>query len=214
MRGTAAAAALLALAGALAGCAPSGEGSRDGEAYVVPSVGPRDLVVDSPELRALKADAGVAPCVPGAGEAVDGGLPSAVLPCFGGGEAVDLSSLEGPLLLNFWASWCGPCREEMPLLQAFHEQYGDQVATVGVAYNELDPEGAMELVAESGVTYPLLVDTQEYLGTQEAFLALNRGLPVTTLVDASGQVVFSEAVALKSTEQLLDLVDEHLGLQR
>ena len=80
--------------------------------------------VDTPDLRQAKKEAGVEPCRPGTGAS---DLPAVTLPCFGGGPDVDLSTLEGPLVVNLWAVWCGPCRKEMPVLEEFHQQYGDRV---------------------------------------------------------------------------------------
>ena len=167
--------------------------------------------VDTPALREAKVAAGVEPCVPGEAEPVDGGLPAVTLPCFGGGPAVELSALRGPLVVNLWASWCAPCREEMPLLQDFHEQYGEQVPVLGVDYQDAQPGAAMELAADSGVTYPLLADPQAALDDAAPFPRIS-GLPFLALVDGDGRVVHREFVALTSRRQLEDLVEEHLGV--
>jgi hypothetical protein len=58
--------------------------------------------VDTPQLRDLKSDTAIEECAPGDG--TDGGLPDLVLPCLGGGPDVDLAGLEGPMVLNLWAS--------------------------------------------------------------------------------------------------------------
>lgn len=178
----------------------------------LPSPGPAQIDVDTPELRKLKADAGVEPCRPGEGEPVDGGLPELTLPCFGGGDDVDLSSLRGPLVVNLWASWCGQCRGEMPILQAFYEQYGDQVPLLGIDYQDQQVSAAMDLVQETGVTYPLLADPQSALDGATPFPRM-QGLPFLAFVDADGRVVHQEFVIIESEEQLLDLVDQHLGLR-
>lgn len=197
-----AAAALLAALLVLTGCAGGASGPP----------GAAKIDVDTPELRQQKAAAGVEPCRPGDGEPVEGGLPSVTLPCFGGGEAVDLSSLRGPMVVSLWASWCGPCREEMPVLQQFHEAYGDRVPILGVDFQDSQPGQAMQLVEDSGVTYPLLADPQSALDGEAPFPRLS-GLPFLAFVDAEGRVVHREFVIIDDEQQLVDLVDKHLGIE-
>jgi thiol-disulfide isomerase/thioredoxin len=168
--------------------------------------------VDTPELRAAKAEAGVEDCVPGEAEPVEGGLPAVTLPCFGGGPDVDLSTLRGPMVVSLWASWCGPCREEMPLLQDFHEQHGAQVPVLGIDYQDTQTGAAMDLVQDTGVTYPLLADPQSALDGATPIPRL-QGLPFLALVDADGRVVHREFVVVKSRQQLEDLVAEQLGIE-
>src|SRR5262245_24010299 len=64
--------------------------------------------VDTPALRALKSRTSVEPCSPG--DRAGGGLPELTLSCLGGGRDVDLDTLRGPMVVNLWASNCGPCR--------------------------------------------------------------------------------------------------------
>jgi thiol-disulfide isomerase/thioredoxin len=182
-----------------------------GGGSTLPSPGPARIDVDTPELRDMKADAGVEPCRPGDGEPVAGGLPTITLPCFGGGDDVDLSSLRGPMVINLWAVTCGPCRTEMPILQDFHEQHGDRVSVLGIDYQDSQTVGAMELVQDTGVTYPLLADTQSALDGAAPFPRLS-GLPFLAFVDSEGRVVHREFVVIESEQQLLDLVDQHLGI--
>ena len=187
----------------LGGCAadPQDPGLQANEAQID---------VDTPQLRQAKAEAGVADCEPGRGGAVEGGLPAVTLPCFGGGPDVDLSTLRGPLVVNLWASWCGPCREEMPVIERFHQQYGDRVPVIGIDYEDVQVEAAMELVRETGVTYPLLADPQAALQGAAPFPG-RMGLPMFAFVDADGGV---EVVAggVDSVGALEDLVDQHLGV--
>lgn len=165
--------------------------------------------VNTAELRALKKDAGVEACEPGSGGgAVDGGLPEVPLPCLGGGPDVDLSTLRGPLVINLWAQWCGPCRAELPYYQRLHAQAGDDVDVIGVDYQDTRPDAALELAAETGVTYPLLADPGAALRTPFKV----RGLPAVVFVDRNGTVTHIEYVAIRSYDQLSDLVEEHLDV--
>jgi thiol-disulfide isomerase/thioredoxin len=141
-----------------------------------------------------------------------GGLPQVTLPCLGGGRDVDLSSLRGPMVVNLWASWCGPCRKEMPILQDFHERYDDRVQVIGIDYQDVQTQAALDLVKETGVTYPLLADPQSALSGAAPFPVL-RGLPFLALVDTDGRVVHREFTIIESRRQLAGLVDRHLGIR-
>lgn len=184
----------------LAGC---GDGGVDGP-------GQAAIDVDNPQLRQTKQAAGVEPCVPGDQDPVDGGLPRVILPCLGGGRDVDLSSLRGPLVVNLWASWCGPCRKEMPILEDFHQRYGDRVQVIGIDYQDVQTSAAMDLVRQTGATYPLLADPQSQLSGAAPFPVL-RGLPFLALVDADGRVAHQEFTIVESRQQLVGLVNRHLG---
>ncbi len=193
-------AALLVLSGLVAGC-----GSDD-----VPSPGAAKIDVDTPALRALKADAGVEPCVPGTADPVDGGLPDVTLPCLGGGEDVDLASLRGPLVVNLWASWCGPCVKEMPEIADFYERYGDQVPVIGIDYQDPQTAAAFDLAKRSGVTYPLLADTQGDLQAKPPFAA-RMAVPSFAFVAADGTVTL-ELGRVESADDLVALVEKNLGV--
>ena len=173
--------------------------------------GPAKIDVDTAQLRQMKAQAGVEDCATSREAHVDGGLPAVTLPCFGGGPDVDLGGLRGPMVVNLWASTCGPCRHEMPILQDFHEQYGDRVQVLGIDYQDVQTEAAMELVQQTGATYPLLADPQSELSGAAPFPVL-RGLPFLALVDAQGRVVHQEFTVVESRQQLVGLVDRHLGI--
>ena len=169
------------------------------------------IEVDTAELRALKQETAVPDCEPGSGDApVAGGLPALTLPCLGGGPEVDLAILRGPLVVNLWASWCGPCRREMPIYQRFHAKYAGQVGVLGIDFNDPQPKAALELARDSGVTYPLVADPDSVVEGPPPGL-VPRGLPMVALVDADGVVVLLEAREIRSLGELEQLVDEHLG---
>ncbi len=88
------------------------------------------------------------------------------------------------VLVNFWASWCGPCAEETPDLQAFHEQHSDRVVVLGVNQQE-QPGAARDFLARFGVTYPVVLDRS---GEVSQAYGVGRGLPISFLVDPAGVV--------------------------
>lgn len=189
--------------GALAWSSMSGDG-------IV--VRPPDVEVDTPALRAAKAEMGMEDCAPGMGEAVEGGLPEVTLPCLGGGPDVDLSSLRGPMVINLWQAGCVPCEKEMPVLEEFHQQYADRVALVGVDFNDVHPASALELAARTGATYPSIADPGGDLMTEDAFAIGRRGLPAFVFVDADGVVVGQDSGGVDSLAEVEDLVELHLGI--
>lgn len=196
---------LLVLAGGLAGCS----GETDGGLLPAP---PSRVEVDTPELRELRARAGIEPCrAPAPAAAVEGGLPELELGCLGGGEAVELSALRGPAVVQLWASWCGPCRRELPLFQAFHERHGDRVQVLGVNTQDQMLSLALELLDETGATFPHVADPGADL-TEVAGLPV-RGLPGIALVDADGRVAYRELREVASVAELEQLVTAELGVR-
>jgi len=129
-------------------------------------------------------------------------LPDATLASLEGGKSVDLSSLRGPMVINLWASWCGPCRKELPKYQAFAKKYAGKVDVLGIDFQETRLDAAKDLVRETGVDYPLLSDPD---GKMRAL-----GLPKVILLDARGRVAHEEYVEITSVAQLEGLVDAHL----
>lgn len=182
---------------------------------------PHKVDVDTPELRAAKAAAHVQPCVePTTGKHHHGkaGLPDLTLPCLGGGESVDLARLRGPMVITFWASWCGPCRRELPIFQRFATKYAGRVAVLGIDYNDSTPAAALDLVTRSGVTFPLLADTEKAVG-EKGGLPVNL-LPTLAFIDADGTLATwgagsggarAKPMEIRSLDELEQLAQEHLG---
>jgi thiol-disulfide isomerase/thioredoxin len=183
------------------GCAPDAEEPD----YPGGEAGPSRVDVDTPELRALKQEIGVEACVPGAAD--DGGLPDLTLPCLGGGPDVDLASLEGPLVLNFWYAACPPCRAEMPAIADFYAQYGDRVPVVGIT-TDIWPEQALEMARETGAHYPQLADP----GNEAQSTDIRpKGFPTFVFLGADGTVEMDSG-GIESADELVDLVETHLGI--
>ena len=109
------------------------------------------------------------------------------------------------MVVNLWASWCGPCRRELPLYQAYAEKYAGKVDVVGIDFQETRPERAKELARETGVKYPLYEDPDGKLRAV--------GLPKLILLDAKGRVAYEQYVEISSVAQLEKLVAKHLGVQ-
>lgn len=145
-------------------------------------------------------------------EVVDDRLPDVTLAGFEGADPVDLGEFSGPAVISVWASWCGSCREEMPVLEEFHAAYGDQVPLLGIDFQDFQPGDARDLVKATGVTYPLVTDQAGDINGEGAF-PLIRGLPYIAFVDADGTVTHVEAVVIESVDELVDMVDEHLAVQ-
>ncbi len=99
------------------------------------------------------------------------------------GRAITNASLAGKVvLLNFWATWCGPCREEIPMLAALQKHYGDRLAIVGLSIDESPAEDVRTFAAGLGVNYPVVMSTRAL----EAEFGGITAVPSTFVVDRSG----------------------------
>ena len=187
----------------LAACTPQAPTSSSGAGAVTETQTRVD--VDTAALRALKAEAGVEPCR--AGTATNR-LPAVTLQCLGGGPAVDLTTLRGPLVINLFAQWCVQFRGELPAFQRLHTQAKGAVRVLGVDYLDTKPEAALELVRATGVTYPLLADPGGVLAPRFRI----RGLPGVVLVDEDGKVAAVEFRVFRSYAELRTVVQQRLGV--
>ncbi|MGZ5388612.1 MAG: TlpA disulfide reductase family protein [Aeromicrobium sp.] len=195
----------------LSGCAaPSAERSE-------PTFGgPAGKAPKASELARAKAAAGIEDC-PATEEAAtktpsseDGGLSSLVLDCLGGGEPVHLAGLRGkPTVINLWASWCWPCRKELPYLAKAHRELGDRVQILGIDFADDEPSAAIELAKLTGVTYPLLADPKSSVKADLKVV----GLPQTVFVDAQGTIVATDRRTYRSYDDLNNATSKNLGVK-
>lgn len=120
----------------------------------------------------------------GLGQVSAGAAPDFTLTTFDG-QTLRLSELrDQAVVINFWASWCIPCRTEAPMLEAVWREYRDRgVVFVGIAYLD-DDAAARQFIAEFNLTYPSGPD----LGTRIAPLYRIKGIPETFFVDPAGQL--------------------------
>jgi cytochrome c biogenesis protein CcmG/thiol:disulfide interchange protein DsbE len=116
---------------------------------------------------------------------------------------LELSSLKGrPVLLNFWASWCGPCAAEAPMLRRAHDEYGDRIEFVGVDIRD-DIDKARAFVVAKGLDYEHVRD--ERLEIYEDYGLT--GQPETFLIDSEGTIVEHVPGPFLSERDLFALLD-------
>lgn len=115
------------------------------------------------------------------------------------GEELALSDLQGKVVvLNFWATWCPPCREEMPAFESIYQEYKDRdVVFVGIAVSDLE-ERARDFVEGVGVTYPIGLDTS---GIAETYRVT--AMPTTFFIDREG--IITRKLQGQATEGALRL---------
>jgi len=103
------------------------------------------------------------------------------------GEQVSLSDLRGNVvMINFWATWCGPCRQEMPHLEALHQRYSGLGFTILGINVEEDSSLSGKFLAETPVTFPVLFDPAN--GVSELYDVV--AMPSTVIVDRKGNMRF------------------------
>ena len=120
--------------------------------------------------------------------AVGGKAPAFRAPTFTG-DTLALEDLRGrPVLLNVWATWCGPCRFETPFLESLHREHGSRgLQVVGISVDQRGSEEAVRtFLEEHGVTYRVLRDPR--MRAMDTFSVL--GLPATFLIDDAGVIRF------------------------
>ncbi len=141
------------------------------------------FLIDIFPLRSLLLAALVLAAMP----AFSGGATPAAAPDFTlksqGGENLRLGEYRGQVvLINFWASWCGPCRQEMPLLDALHDKYAPLGFTVLGVNVDQDPAQARAMLERIPVGFPVVFDTASNVSKLYDVIAM----PTTVIVDRNG----------------------------
>jgi len=119
-----------------------------------------------------------------------------------GGDTMVLEDLRGDIvIMDFWSTWCGPCKEVMPFLQDIHETYGDDVIVIGVnTWESNDPAAFM---TANGYTYPIVINGDEV--AQEYFV---EGIPTFYVIAQDGSVAFRAVGADSANEEaMLDVLE-------
>ena len=99
------------------------------------------------------------------------------------GDTVNLSDLRGiPVMLNFWATWCGPCRNEMPYIQEIYEQWQDRGLVIFAINEGEDFPKVYQFMQSNNLSFPVLLDTNGNVSSKYEI----RGIPTTLFIDEDG----------------------------
>lgn len=139
--------------------------------------------------------------------AEDRPAPHFELPTLQGGGTISLRDFDGKVVvLNFWASWCGPCREEAPELEATWQAYRLRgVQFLGVNHQD-GRAAAMAFQREFGITYPSVFDPQGTLASRYGLI----GLPTTFVVGSDGRIAY-RFLGKVDASMLRSVLDDMLG---
>lgn len=119
------------------------------------------------------------------------------------GQEISLADYKGSnVLLNFWASWCEPCTEEMPAIEKIHTDYKDNGLAVLTVNPGDEKDAIIEFMKTNQYTFPVLVDT----GREVAKVYGTSSVPVTYLIDKEGTIVFKK-VGLVTADELKQAID-------
>ena len=118
-----------------------------------------------------------------------------------GGAPYDLASEKGSVILvNVWATWCGPCRFEIPELQKMHDEFGKRgFKVVGVSVDEGEAKDVQQFVTDQKMTYPIVLDPEGRIANVLATTVL----PTSVLLDRHGKIVWREIGAIPAGEPSL-----------
>ena len=133
---------------------------------------------------------------------------SIMLDCLDGTDGASINGIKGPAIINVWGSWCGPCKEEMPILRSFYEKAQDKLALIGVDVEEASIEDGRKFVENNGITWPNLYDAD---GKSRAYFGM--GVPVTWFIAADGNVAYKHIGVIKSEIELISMTSKYLGVK-
>jgi thiol-disulfide isomerase/thioredoxin len=132
-------------------------------------------------------------------------LPDVDLVALDDGSITNLADLDGPAVINLWATWCAPCRREIPDFEEVHQNRGNEVTFVGINVGE-DAARAQEFVDEIGATYDQYLDRDGYAVTE-----LNTSaMPVTIVIDADGHIS-TRHLGPMGQDDLNDAIDQAIS---
>ena len=133
-------------------------------------------------------------------------LPDVEIVPLADGAPTSLADIEGPAVVNLWATWCAPCRAEIPDFEEVHQARQDEVRFVGINIGE-DAAPAARFLDEVGATYDQFRDPDGFVVTELRTTAM----PVTIVLDADGNVT-TRNLGPMDDEDLNEAIDEALGI--
>ncbi|HLQ98162.1 MAG TPA: redoxin domain-containing protein [Candidatus Dormibacteraeota bacterium] len=124
------------------------------------------------------------------------------------GDNVQLSDYRGKkVLLNFWATWCGPCRKEMPAMQEFYDEFGDDIEILAVNLNGTNAEKTVndvqDFMDEFDFTYPILLDIDTSVGNEYMVM----GLPSTYFIGTDGKIKAPIKMGEMTYEYMVEMME-------
>lgn len=171
-----------------------------------PTAMPAVEVTEAPATEA-PAEATEAPAEATAEPSTEGGMSFKLTTLTG--ETIDDSIISNNKLtmVNYWATWCGPCVGEIPDLQKIYEEYaGNGFSIIGVLLGDEDYDGARQFISDTGVTYPVVLPEGVFMTLASDIQAI----PTTMFFDSNGQQVGETQVGSLSYADWVSLIDSLL----
>lgn len=172
------------------------------------SCAPAAPAVEATEAPATEAPATEAPVAATAEPSDEGGMSFTLTTLTG--ETIDDSIISNNKLtmVNYWATWCGPCVGEIPDLQKINEEYADKgFSIIGVLIGDDDYDGARQFMSDTGVTYPVVLPEGVFYTLASGIQAI----PTTMFFDSNGQQVGETQIGSMSYSNWVSLIDSLLS---
>ena len=128
--------------------------------------------------------------------------------CLDRTDGAQLGALRGPMVVNVWGSWCGPCKEEIPIVRSFYAKAKEKVSLIGVDVEEANFDDGRLFVERHGITWPNLYDPD---GRSRKYFGM--GVPVTWFIAPDGSVAGKKIGVIKDEAELISLTEKYLKVK-
>lgn len=172
------------------------------------SCAPAAPAVEATEAPATEAPATEAPVAATAEPSDEGGMSFTLTTLTGETIGDSIISNNKLTMVNYWATWCGPCVGEIPDLQKINEEYADKgFSIIGVLIGDDDYDGARQFMSDTGVTYPVVLPEGVFYTLASGIQAI----PTTMFFDSNGQQVGETQIGSMSYSNWVSLIDSLLS---